>query len=319
MLATRVGTLELQTPLLTGSGTFGHDGAATRFLAPEDLGALVLKTVTPRPRPGNPPPRLVETPAGLLNSIGLENRGLEAFLRDFVPLLERVAVPVVANAGGESVADFERMVEAFDGVGRCAAIELNLSCPNVKGGLNFSATAEAVAEVVAACRRRTRKPLWAKLSPNVTRIQPLAQAAEDAGADALTVCNTLLGLVVDWRRRRPVLGAGFGGLSGPAVRPVALRLVAEARQAVAIPIVGSGGAVTADDVLQFLCAGASAVQIGTANFRRPDAVSVVAAELRRLLAAERCSAAELIGTLQLPGRPAPPPAAPAHQDGGNAG
>ncbi|TAH38562.1 MAG: dihydroorotate dehydrogenase [Planctomycetota bacterium] len=307
MLHTRVGTLELLSPLLTGSGTFGHDGAATRFVAAGDLGALVLKTVTPRPRPGNPPPRLVETPSGLLNSIGLENRGLAAFLRDTVPKLETLALPVIANAGGESVADFERMAEAFDAVACFAAIELNLSCPNVKGGLSFSASAAAVEEVVGACRRRTRKPLWAKLSPNVTRIQPLAQAAEAAGADALTVCNTLLGLVIDWRSRKPVLGAGFGGLSGPAVRPVAVRLVAEAQQAVKIPIVGSGGAQCADDVLQFLVAGASAVQVGTVNFRRPDAVSRIAGDMRALLAAEQTTVAALVGSLQMSRKPPPLP------------
>ncbi|MFQ5749988.1 MAG: dihydroorotate dehydrogenase, partial [Planctomycetota bacterium] len=202
MLRTRIGSLELASPLLTASGTFGHDLAALEFLEAGDLGALVLKTVTPRPRPGNPPPRLVETPAGLLNSIGLENRGLDAFLEKTVPLLEAAPVPVIANAGGESPAEFEAMAAAFEGVSAVAGVELNLSCPNVQGGrLPFATSPEAVAEVVRGCRRRLQKPLWAKLSPNVTRIAPLAQAAEKAGADALTVANTLLGLVVDWRAR----------------------------------------------------------------------------------------------------------------------
>lgn len=303
MLATRVGALELSSPLLTASGTFGHDGEATAFLQPGDLGALVIKTVTPRPRHGNPPPRLVETPSGLMNSIGLENRGVEAFLAEHLPALERLPMPVVANAGGESVEEYCTMVRAFGGLDAFAAIEVNLSCPNVQGGsLPFSSSPEAVGEVVAACRAITDKPLWAKLSPNVTRIAPLAEAAEAAGADALTVCNTVLGLVVDWRRRRPALGAGFGGLSGPAVRPIALRMVREASQAVRIPIVASGGAACADDVLQFLVAGASAVQVGTSGFREPSAVSRIAAELREVLAAEGLTAAELVGSLEWPGQ-----------------
>lgn len=301
MLATRIGRLELASPLLTASGTFGHDGEALRFLAPADLGAFVLKTVTPRPRPGNPPPRLVETPAGLLNSIGLENRGVEAFLAEALPRLERLEVPVVANAGGESVAEYREMARRFGAVAAFAAIEINLSCPNVQGGsLLFASSPEAVAEVVAAFRAETDKPLWAKLSPNVTRIAPLAQAAAAAGADALTVCNTLLGLVVDWRRRRPVLGAGYGGLSGPAVRPVAMRLVREAALAVDLPIIASGGAACADDVLQFLVAGASAVQIGTAAFREPVLIGRIAAELRRELGAAGLRAADLVGSLVWP-------------------
>ncbi|MBL7008475.1 MAG: nitronate monooxygenase, partial [Planctomycetes bacterium] len=192
-------------------------------------------------------------------------------------------------------------VRAFGPLDAFAAIELNLSCPNVQGGsLPFSSSPEAVTEVVSACRRLTDKPLWVKLSPNVTRISPLALAAEAAGADALTVCNTVLGLVVDWRRRRPALGAGFGGLSGPAVRPIAMRMVREVAQAVEIPVIASGGAACADDVLQFLVAGASAVQIGTAGFREPSCISRIAAELRRELAAEGLAAAELVGTLAWP-------------------
>lgn len=301
MLRTRVGELELDSPLLTASGTFGHDPGALAFLRPGDLGAFVLKTVTPRPRKGNPAPRITETPAGILNSIGLENRGLEAFLRDNVPALAECPVPVVANAGGESVEEFEAMVAALDEVACIRAIELNLSCPNVQEGrLPFASEPEAVAEVVSRVRGLTRKPLWAKLSPNVTRIAPLARAAEEAGANALTVSNTLLGLVVDWEARRPVLGAGFGGLSGPAVRPVVVRLVWETRQAVDLPIVASGGVATADDVLEYLVAGASAVQVGTLSFRKPDVVSRIAADLRERLTSRNLSVSGLVGTLQWP-------------------
>jgi len=303
LLTSAVGSLELRSPLLTGSGTFGHDpAAALRFLGPEDLGAHVLKTVTPRPRTGNPPPRLVETPAGLLNSIGLENRGLAWFLEEVAPQHREAPWPVVGNAGGESVEEFVEVVAAFGAEPALAAIEINLSCPNVQGGaLPFSTSPEAVGEVVAACRAATDKPLWAKLSPNVTRIAPLARAAEEAGADALTVCNTLLGLVVDWRRRRPALGQGMGGLSGPAIRPVALRLVWECRQAVGLPIVASGGVSSAEDVLQFLVAGASAVQVGSYCFRRPDGIRRIAGDLRRLLAEEGCRVRELVGSLRWPG------------------
>lgn len=300
MLAVRLGSLELRSPLMTASGTFGHDPAALSFMDPADLGALVLKTVTPEPRHGNRPPRMAEFPGGVLNSIGLENKGL-AYWRDTVaPQLEQVPVPVVANAGGHSSDDYRRMTEAFDAMPGVAAIELNLSCPNVSGGMVFSTDPTALDEVVRACRTATRKPLWVKLSPNVTRIAPLAEAAERAGADALTVSNTLVGMLVDWRRRRPVLGGRTGGMSGPAVKPVAMRLTWECAQAVKIPIISSGGASSAEDVLEFVVAGASAVQIGTALFRRPDGISAIAADLRRLLTEEGVRLADLRATLAAP-------------------
>lgn len=300
MLRTSVGGLELPSPLLTGSGTFGHDPAALAFLQPGDLGALVLKTVTPEPRFGNPPQRIAEFTGGVLNAIGLENKGL-AYWRDNVATqLEEVPLPVVANAGGHSASDYVSMVEAFDAMQGVAAIELNLSCPNVKGGTQFSTDANALAEVVSACRESTKKPLWVKLSPNVTSIQPFAKAAEASGADALTVCNTLVGMLVDWRKRKPVLANGTGGMSGPAVKPVAMRLVWESSQAVNIPVIASGGASTAEDVLEFVVAGASAVQVGTASFRRPGAISEIAAELRQILEQEKVSLQDLRGSLIWP-------------------
>lgn len=302
MLRTAIGALELQSPLLTGSGTFGHDPAALAFLEPEDLGALVLKTVTPEPRHGNPPQRITEFEGGVLNAIGLENKGL-AYWRDTVaPQLEEVPLPVVANAGGHSVEEYLAMTEAFDAMQGVAAIELNLSCPNVADGIQFSTDTGALSEVVRACRAATEKPMWVKLSPNVASIQPFAAAAEASGADALTVCNTLMGLLVDWRKRKPVLANGTGGMSGPAVKPMALRMVWDASQVVQIPIVASGGASTADDVLEFLVAGATAVQIGTASFRRPAAISDIAAGLRKILTEENLSLEELRGSLQWPSR-----------------
>ncbi len=300
MLQTQLGSLTLDSPLLTASGTFGHDPAALDFLQAGDLGALVLKTVTPQPRHGNAPPRMCEFPGGVMNSIGLENKGLDYWRRKVAPQLEQVLVPVIANAGGHSAPEYGQMVAAFDQMAGVAAIELNLSCPNVEGGIQFSTDPVGLAEVVAQCRLLTQKPLWVKLSPNVGSIAPLAQAAEQAGADALTVCNTLMGLMVDWRSRKPRLGNGCGGMSGPAVRPLATRLVWESSQAVAIPVIASGGAESADDVLDFIVAGARAVQIGTASFRRPDIISRIAADLRRILTAESLKLSDMHGTLRWP-------------------
>lgn len=299
-LAVQVGELALSSPLLTASGTFGHDPAALAFLEDGDLGALVLKTVTPEPREGNPNPRMAEWTGGVMNSIGLENKGLAYWREHVAPQLARTPVPVVANAGGHDLEEFGVMTAAFDAMEGVAAIELNLSCPNVKGGTQFSTDPAALTEVVALCRRQTSKQMWVKLSPNVASITPLAQAAEAAGADALVVCNTLLGLLVDWRTRKPRLGNGYGGMSGPAVRPVALRLVRECSLACNLPIVASGGASSADDILDFVVAGATAVQVGTASFRRPDAISRIARELRSLLDEHQTSLEALRGSLEWP-------------------
>lgn len=300
VLQTQVGSLSLESPLLTASGTFGHDPAALAFLKQGDLGALVLKTVTPDPREGNPNPRMCEWTGGVMNSIGLENKGL-AYWRDHVaPKLAATPVPVVANAGGHDLDEYGVMTAAFDAMEGVAAIELNLSCPNVKGGTQFSTDPDALQSVVRLCREQTKKPMWVKLSPNVASIAPLAQAAEEAGADGLVVCNTVLGLLVDWRTRKPRLGNGYGGMSGPAVRPVAMRMVWECFKATKIPIIASGGANTADDVLDFVVAGATAVQIGTASFRRPDVISRIAAELRTVLAENDFTLESLRGSLEWP-------------------
>lgn len=300
MLRTALGSLELESPLLTASGTFGHDPSALAFLQPGDLGALVLKTVTPEARSGNPPQRMAEFPGGVLNAIGLENKGLAYWREHVAPQLEAVAVPVVANAGGHSAEDYRTMVEAFDAMSGVQAIELNLSCPNVVGGTQFSTDRSALEEVVRDCRQATSKPLWVKLSPNVTSIVPFAQAAEACGADALTISNTLMGMLVDWRRRRPVIANGTGGMSGPAVRPLILRLVWECSQAVTVPIVASGGASSADDVLDYIVAGATAVQVGTASFRRPTAISEMAQGLRQALQESGTELAELRASLEWP-------------------
>ena len=300
MLRTAIGSLQLDSPLLTASGTFGHDPSALAYLQPGDLGALVLKTVTPEPRFGNPPQRMGEFPGGVLNAIGLENKGL-AYWRDHIaPELTKVPMPVVANAGGHSAQDYVAMTEAFHEMTGVAAIELNLSCPNVVGGIQFSTDAKALEDVVKACRAATDKPLWVKLSPNVASIVPFAKASEASGADALTVSNTLMGMLVNWRKRKPVIANGTGGMSGPAVRPLVLRLVWETSNAVNIPIIASGGAQSADDVLDYVVAGATAVQVGTAVFRRPGVISDIATDLRRLLAEENTSLEALRASLDWP-------------------
>ena len=298
MLETQIGPLKLCSPLLTGSGTFGHDPAALSFLNEGDLGALVLKTVTPEPWAGNPTPRMAEFQGGVLNAIGLENKGLEYWKSEVGSQLVTAGVPVVANAGGHSVDDYVAVVKAFDAMGAVVAIELNLSCPNVVGGIQFSTCADSLRLVVEACRQVTGKSLWVKLSPNVTDIRPLAVAAEKSGADAITVCNTVIGMLVDWRSARPKLANRTGGMSGPAVKPIAMRLVDQCAQVIDIPIVASGGIINAEDVLEFVVAGATAVQIGTASFANPLAISEIAEDLRGLLTSNSLSLSSLRGTLK---------------------
>lgn len=298
MLETQIGSLKLSSPLLTGSGTFGHDPAALSFLNEGDLGALVLKTVTPEPWAGNPTPRMAEFNGGVLNAIGLENKGLEYWKSEVGSQLDNAGIPVVANAGGHSVKDYVSVVETFHAMDAVVAIELNLSCPNVTGGIQFSTCADSLSEVVTACRHVTDKSLWVKLSPNVTDIRPLAIAAEESGVDAITVCNTVIGMLVDWRSARPKLANRTGGMSGPAVKPIAMRLVDQCAQVVGIPIVASGGIMNAEDVLEFVVAGATAVQVGTASFANPLAISEIAGELRTLLASNSLSLSSLRGTLQ---------------------
>lgn len=299
-LSIQLGSLTLRNPLMSASGTFGHGFELLETYVPAtSLGALVLKTVTPKPRHGNPPPRIRETASGMINSIGLENKGVEAFTRDTLPKLLEVDVPVVVNIGGESVEEFRFMAErmaAFDGV---AALEVNLSCPNVQGGrLPFATDPQAAAEVITAVKACARQQVFAKLSPNVTRIDVIAAAVEAAGADAITAINTVLGLAVDWRTRKPAVATVLGGLSGPAIKPMALRMVRECAHAVSIPVIGCGGIRSADDVLEFLVAGATAVQVGTYNYVRPDGLAEIRDALeRRCLEAGITRVRDLTGTL----------------------
>jgi dihydroorotate dehydrogenase (NAD+) catalytic subunit len=260
----------------------------------------VVKGLSREPMDGNPPPRMVETHSGMINSIGLQNIGVRAFVREKLPQLREWDVRVFANVFGYAVEDYVEVARVLEDAEGITAYELNVSCPNTKhGGIFFSSDAALLAEVVSAVRRAARRPLIVKLSPNVAKIEPLARAAADAGADAVSLVNTFVALVIDPKTRRPRLGAGCGGLSGPAIKPIAVRMVYEAAQAVKIPVIGMGGIATGSDAAEFLIAGASAVQVGTTNFWDPRAPSRVARELDQFLERENVSnAAGLVGTLQ---------------------
>ena len=296
--------LVLPNPILVASGTFGYGVEYGEVVDVDRLGAICCKGTTIRARIGNPTPRVTETPGGMLNSIGLQNPGVAAVIEKYAETWARWRVPVRVNVAGESVADYVEVARRLDGVPGVAGIELNISCPNVgRGGLQFAIDAGAAGEVTAAVRRATDLPLLVKLSPNVSDIRPIAKAIADAGADALTAINTLSGIAVAPARDRPLLGNIYGGLSGPAIKPVALRIVYEAVQAVSIPVVAIGGVTELADVLDFLAVGAVAVQVGTAIFADPTLpvrlVDELEAECRRRgLASHR----ELIGTA-LPKRP----------------
>jgi dihydroorotate dehydrogenase (NAD+) catalytic subunit len=298
-LSVRIGPLTLRNPILSASGTYGHGLEMCHFTPPERLGGLVSKTVTLRPRPGNPSPRIAETEAGLLNSIGLENKGIDHYVREVLPEVAGADTVVVTNIGGEAVEDFVAVAERLEGADAVDVLEVNLSCPNVQGGrLPFGTDPENAAAVIAAVRGVTDRPVLAKLSPNVTRIADMAVAVEEAGATGITAVNTLLGMAVDWRSGRPGLATVQGGYSGPGMKPVALRCAWECARSVSIPVVGCGGIATAEDALQFLVAGCTAVQLGTACFADPALPGRVAADLARLTAeagVERV--ADLIGSI----------------------
>src|SRR4051812_23274609 len=278
--------LELANPVMVASGTFGYGTEYQPLVDIQRIGAICSKGITVRPRDGNPPPRIAETPAGMLNAIGLQNVGLRGVLREKAPIWSRWQVPVIANISGESIGEFEELAANLDGVPGIAALEVNISCPNIRdGGRLFADTADSAAAVTRACRAVTTLPLMVKLSPNVGNIVDIALAVEEAGADCLSVANTLLGMAIDVERRRPLLAHKTGGLSGPAVRPVIVRMVYQIAGAVSIPIVGVGGVTSTHDALEYLLAGATAVQVGTANFVNPLTAIEVADGLREYLAA----------------------------------
>jgi dihydroorotate dehydrogenase (NAD+) catalytic subunit len=300
-LAIALNRLELANPILVASGTFGYAREMQAFVPYAKLGAIIPKTVTPLPRIGNPPPRTFETAGGLLNSIGLDNDGLDAFLEKHLPFLLELGTSLIVNIAGASADEFVAMASRLDVFPRIAGLELNISCPNVSGGVDFGTDAELAANLVRRVRAACRFPVIAKLTPNVTQLVPIAQAVADAGADAVSLVNTFQGLAVDWRRRRPILGAGTGGLSGPAIKPLALRCVWQVARAVKVPIIGVGGIASLNDVMEYLVCGASAVQIGTANFYDPGVAARLVDELEHLAAAEGwANLNTVIGTLKPP-------------------
>ena len=301
-LAVRLNRLELANPILVASGTFGYAREMQAFVPFAKLGGVIPKTVTPLPRLGNPPPRTVETAAGLLNSIGLDNDGLDAFVEKHLPYLLELGTAVLVNIAGATIDEFVAMAARLDAFPRIAGLELNISCPNVSGGVDFGTDSKMAADLVKRVREACRFPIVAKLTPNVTRIVSIAQAVANAGADAVSLVNTFQGLAVDWRRRRPILGAGMGGLSGPAIKPLALRCVWQVAQGVpGLPIIGVGGISSLDDVMEYLVCGASAIQVGTANFYDPGAAPRLVDELSKLVEAEGWpDLGAVIGTLRPP-------------------
>ena len=300
-LATSLCGIALRNPVLAASGTFAYGLEFEELVDLETLGGFVVKGLSREPIEGNPAPRLWETSSGMINSVGLQNIGVKRFVEQKLPRLAKLKTAVFANIFGYATEDYVEVARALESAGGLAGYELNVSCPNTKhGGIQFSADPALLAEVVSAVRREVKRPLIVKLSPNVTRIEPLAQAAEQAGADALSLVNTFVALAIDARRRRPRIGAGFGGLSGPAIKPIALRMVYQAAQAVRIPIIGIGGIATGEDAAEFLIAGASAVEVGTATFWDPRSPQRIAEELSAFLARERLNnVREIVGTLQL--------------------
>ncbi|MDD2421412.1 MAG: dihydroorotate dehydrogenase [Heliobacteriaceae bacterium] len=271
-LQVNLGGLVLKNPVTTASGTFGFGEEYAAFVDLNRLGAVTVKGLTLEPREGNPAPRVAETPAGMLNAIGLQNPGIYRFIREYLPSLVTDGVPVIVNINGYSVEEYGLLAAICEATAGVAALEVNISCPNVRqGGMQFGLSPQSAAAVTQEVRRHTRKPVIVKLSPNVTDITEIARAVTAAGADAVSLINTLLGMAIDVGSRRPVLANVFGGLSGPAVKPVALRMVYQVYQAVKVPILGMGGIYTAGDAVEFMMAGATAVAVGTANFANPRA------------------------------------------------
>jgi dihydroorotate dehydrogenase (NAD+) catalytic subunit len=300
-LSVSLGRLRLKNPVMSASGTFGYGLEFSPFYDISRLGAIVVKGLSLAPTPGNPPGRIVETASGMLNAIGLQNIGVERFIEEVAPRLSDAGATFAANIYGRTVEEYESVAVRLSELSSLAAIEVNASCPNVKeGGMAFGATPEGISHLTGRVRKATGKSLWVKLSPNVADIASVAAAAEGAGADAVSLINTIVGMAVDHRTRRPKLSNVTGGLSGPAIKPVALRMVWEVCRRVKIPVIGIGGIQTAADALEFLLVGASAVQVGTANFRNPRACVEILEGVETFLREERLTGiSEYRGKLHL--------------------
>ena len=299
-LKVNLGNIELQNPVITASGTFGYAREFDGLVDLNRLGAIIVKGLSLQPTKGNPPPRIVETPCGMLNAIGLENVGIDAFVSQKLPFLKTLSPPIFANIYGTTVEDYAELAARLDVLEGVAGVEVNISCPNVKaGGIAFGADPDSAFRVVEAVRKKTSKHLIVKLSPNVTDITVIARSAEAAGADSLSLINTITGMAIDLETRRPKIANITGGLSGPAIKPVALRMVWQVVQATEIPVIGIGGIMTANDALEFLIAGASAVQIGTANFVKPHATTDIIDGIERFLIQKKIDrVVDIIGTLE---------------------
>lgn len=299
-LSVTIAGIRFKNPVLTASGTFGYGVEFAPYTDLNLLGGVVVKGLSLRPREGNPGPRIVETPCGMLNAIGLQNIGVDSFIKDKLPLLRRFDTRVIANIFGETIEDYAEVARRLDSAEGVDAIEVNISCPNVKkGGIVFGTDPKEAAKVVSAVRASTHLPVITKLSPNVTDIRVMVTAVEDAGTDAISLINTLTGMVVDVEKRRPVLATATGGLSGPAIRPVAVRMVWQAASVAKTPIIGMGGIMSANDGLEFIIAGATAVQVGTANFVDPDAAAKVASGIEAYVKRHSTTVRELIGSLKM--------------------
>lgn len=301
-LRVSIGSLKLKNPVMTASGTFGYAKEFEPYVNLHRLGAVVVKGISLEARAGNPPPRIVETSCGMLNAIGLENVGVERFVQEKMVFLQDLNVPVFVNILGDSIDEYREIAKRLNGVPGIAGIEVNISCPNVKkGGVAFGTIPEMAASVTAAVKEESSAPVVVKLSPNVSDITVIARAVEDAGADAVSLINTLIGMAIDHKSRKPRIANVIGGLSGPAIKPVALRMVYQVAQVVSIPVIGIGGIETYEDVLEFMLAGATAVQIGTANFINPQASEEAVEGLTRYVNDEKLSSIrDIIGGLVLP-------------------
>ncbi|MEE9537140.1 MAG: dihydroorotate dehydrogenase [Desulfobacterales bacterium] len=299
-LKVKLDAIELQNPVMSASGTFGYAREFEGLVDLNRLGAIIVKGLSLEPTKGNPPPRIVETPCGMLNAIGLENVGIDVFEKQKLPFLQTLYPPIFANIYGTSIEEYAELSARVDELEAISGVEVNISCPNVKaGGIAFGVDPDSAFSVVKAVRKKTRKHLIVKLSPNVTDITIIARSAEEAGADSLSLINTITGMAIDIETRHPKIANITGGLSGPAIKPVALRMVWQVAQAVKIPVIGIGGIMTAEDALEFLIAGATAVQIGTANFINPQATMDIIDGIENFLAQRKIArVADIIGTLE---------------------
>jgi dihydroorotate dehydrogenase (NAD+) catalytic subunit len=300
-LAVSLNRLQLKNPVLVASGTFGYAREMAPYLDLSALGGIIPKTVTQQPRIGNAPQRTVETSSGMLNSIGLDNDGLETFIEKHLPYLTSLGTAVIVNIAGKTIEEFVQMTERLAPLSGIAALELNISCPNVTGGVDYGTNPEMAFELTQKVMAVSPHPIIIKLTPNVTDVTAIAKAVADGGADAVSLINTVQGMAIDWKRRKPILGNVIGGLSGPAIKPVALRCVHQVAQKVNIPIIGIGGITTFDDMMEFFVAGASAIQVGTTNFFKPGQSQNLLQELKAYVEHTNLpSITSLIKTLELP-------------------